>query len=419
MDRKHVVLERTRELLGGRMEEVLHTVRTDRAMLRGWEEPAHIRCVLRRSIREGSQTPTGDGAVLVQEMEFARTAGEPDRGQQRECLGQILEAGACALESMLHQHHPDLNASERLGLECILLLYARPALLLSQGQLGSVPSLWHVLESHREDIQMVQRGVGRLELMGHPECDWAGTACLVNETTVMTTRSIAQMCCENQGQIWNFRPGISAWMDFGCENEAMGNAGCRVRGIIGVHDKYDLALLEVEPSHQANPLVLGTCPSGDLAGRPIYMIGFPVHDSRRGEPETLCRIFRDTFGVKRVQPGHVCGSFRFGEVELLSHDCCSLGQWNGACIVDLETHQVIGMHLHNRFMQTGTAVPLFVLRDDPLMRRAGVTFSNTTRSDLGRMAQQLERLSRTRFWPDLCRTIETFYQKVCPTGQNR
>ena len=94
MDRKHFVLEKTRELFSSHLEEALQNVKQDRAMLRGWQEPAHIRSVLRRSINEQSTHSQENGSVAVaeQEMEFGRTAGEPDRGQQRECLGLILEA---------------------------------------------------------------------------------------------------------------------------------------------------------------------------------------------------------------------------------------------------------------------------------------------------------------------------------------
>jgi hypothetical protein len=71
------------------------------------------------------------------------------------------------------------------------------------------------------------------------------------------------------------------------------------------------------------------------------------------------------------------------------------------------------MHVTNRFLERGTAIPLYALRDDPLMTRAGVTFCEPRRTDMSRLTQQLERLSRTRHWQDLCQTIESFYERVC------
>ena len=91
-----------------------------------------------------------------------------------------------------------MNSQERLGLETVLLLYGRPSVEVNNDRLASVPPFWNVLEDQREDIEMAQRGVGRIELFGHPEYDWAGTAFLVNDTTLMTTRRTAEIFLENR-----------------------------------------------------------------------------------------------------------------------------------------------------------------------------------------------------------------------------
>ena len=64
-------------------------------------------------------------------------------------------------------------------------------------------------------------------------------------------------------------------MDYGCEPQRQASAGCKVRGMIGVHDRYDLALLEVEPSPEACPLVLSSIPPAEMRGRPVYMVSYP------------------------------------------------------------------------------------------------------------------------------------------------
>src|SRR5262249_22946738 len=141
---------------------------------------------------------------------------------------------------------PDLPPEERLGLEGVLLLYGRPALLVSQDRLASVPPFWDLLEDQREDIELAQRGVGRIGLLGHPEYDWAGTAFLVNETCLMTTRRTLEFFAENRGGNWIFRPGITAWMNYRTLYQQQPNAGYRIRSVFGVLESYDLALLEVE-----------------------------------------------------------------------------------------------------------------------------------------------------------------------------
>ena len=184
-----------------------------------------------------------------------------------------------------------------------------------------------------------------------------------------------------------------------------------------VHSNYDLALLEVEPPQgeaqfSPTPLVLAAQPPQQLEGRPVYLIGYPVRDARRNEPEPLTRIFRDVYNVKRIQPGVLRGLLQFRDVQLVQHDCATLGQSGGSCLVDLETQQVIGLHLTSRFLEPGVAIPLWLLRDDPLLTRNGVTFAQATTEDLHSTTEQIERLARSRYWNDVRGTIATYYQRA-------
>jgi Trypsin-like peptidase domain len=420
MDRRQLLVQRVREFFGDRLDDVLPMVRQDRQELRGWQEPAHVRAVVRRSIRAGTREgdPGEEAAerTAVAEFESARGAAEPDPGQQREATGQLLEAAAAGLDKVVRNDPNALGNEELLGLECALLIYARPAVLVRPAGLGSVPPFWNLLEDQREDIEMAQRGVGRIELLNHPEYDWAGTAFLVNDNLLMTTRRIAELFVENRGGSWQFRPGVTAWMNYRTAYQQVPNAGYRVRAVAGVHDRYDLALLEVERP-QVNgaapaPLAIAAEPPPNPDGRFVYLIGYPIRDARRNEPEAVARIFRDVYNVKRVQPGQLRGRFWFHEVELLRHDCAPLGQNPGAPLIDLETQQVIGLQTTSRYLEGGTAVPLYALRDDPLLRGAGVTFAEATSRDRQTVVEQLERLARSRYWNEAANVIANLYQQA-------
>src|SRR5262249_21514368 len=150
-----------------------------------------------------------------------------------------------------------------------------------------------------------------------------------------------ELFAEDRGGSWQFRPGITTWMDYRSPYQNVASAGYRVRSIVGVHEQYDLAVLEGEPPQQVNgsaptPLALAAEPRGRLEGRPVYLIGYPVRDARRNEPEPVARIFRDVYNVKRVQPGVIRSCFSFREVQLMQHDCGALGRTGGGCLVDLE-----------------------------------------------------------------------------------
>jgi hypothetical protein len=426
MDRRQTVVQRARDFFGDRLDDVLHMVREDRQTMRGWQEPAHVRAVVRRAVREeGGEVATTTQVTLNEDSvtdvsqvtyEFGRAAAEPDRGQQREATGQLLECGARALEKLTRNSN-DLSVEEAFGLEAVLLVYGRPALLVSQGRLATVPPFWNLIEDQREDIEVAQRGVGRIELFGHPELDWAGTGFLVSDNVLLTTRRVAELFSEFKDNRWQFRPGISTWMDYRSAYQSVSTAGFRVRNVIGVHNIYDLALLEVE-GPQINgqapiPLSLAATPPPFMDGRPVYLIGYPVRDARRTESEAISRIFRDVYNVKRVQPGVLRGEFSFSEVRFLRHDCAPLGNNSGAPILDLETHQVLGLQLAGRYLETSTAVPTYVLRDDPLFRSANVPFTEGTRQqERDRVVRQIERLARSRNWTETRNTIDNLYRRT-------
>ena len=77
------------------------------------------------------------------------------------------------------------------------------------------------------------------------------------------------------------------------------------------------------------------------------------------------------------------------------------------------------MQLTSRYLEAGAAIPLWVLRNDPLFERAGVTFAEATREDLAQTTSQIERLARSRYWSDVRNTIGAMYQRVFGTTNNR
>ena len=151
----------------------------------------------------------------------------------------------------------------------------------------------------------------------------------------------------------------------------------------------------------------------------MYMVGYPVRDARRNEPETLTRVFRDLYNVKRVQPGQLRGMLSFRNVQLMQHDCGLLGSSIGSCLFDLETHQLLGVQLTSRYLEPGTAIPLWTLRNDPLFRQAGVSFTESTRSDLQTTLSQLERLARSRYWNELRNAVGGLYERAFGNGNSQ
>jgi hypothetical protein len=121
------------------------------------------------------------------------------------------------------------------------------------------------------------------------------------------------------------------------------------------------------------PLALAAPEIGD-AEHLVYLIGYPATDNQGiTPPEVLTRIFGGIYEVKRLQPGTITAISK--ALPRFAHDCSTLGGNSGSCVVDLETHKVIGLHFSGSYRDTNYAVALWALTKDPLLVGAGVEFA--------------------------------------------
>lgn len=293
---------------------------------------------------------------------------------------QILEAGYRGLQKIRADgENADLEPVEHFGAEAIILLEDRPAILIQRGEFLQVPPKWSILEGRKDGINKATQSVGRIEVMGHPSYDWVGTGFLVADDVVMTNRHVADIFCHRppRTRTWRFKPGMSGRIDYMEEWGVLEKAEFEFSSVIGVHDVYDLALFRVwrtSPSGATplQPLTIASELPSTLAGRIVYTCGYPAWDGYRNDPVEMMRIFANIFNVKRLQPGELCGFD--GNRNIVEHNCSTLGGNSGSCVIDLEANLVVGLHFGGRYLETNKAVALWRLRDDPLLKKAGVNF---------------------------------------------
>jgi hypothetical protein len=302
---------------------------------------------------------------------------DPIAAATRRERARIVARGVDGLAKVAEGRERALNPEERLGMRAIILLEGRPAIVIKDGDFGPPPQGWARLAEHRERIREVIARSGRIEVRGHLNLEWLGTAFLVAPGTLMTNRHVAQELCLRDGEQWTFRPGLTTRVDFLRE---LGNAAAlefEITEVIGIHERHDLALLGVHSASSdgralPDPLGVAAREPANLPERDVYVVGYPALDTRRNEPAPIRRIFADVFDVKRLQPGRTVGYST--EYSAIQHDCSTLGGNSGSPVVDLETHQVIGLHFGGRYGVGNYAVALWELADDPLLRRGGLSF---------------------------------------------
>ncbi len=329
-------------------------------------EPEAARRTLAPGVRR-MYPPGGDkfGAGVETEQRRAVAAGT-------RALDKISKEGAAA----------KFEPEEKYGLEAIIHLWGRPAILIQDGRFFPPPAGWELLEPARAAIEETFKSVGRIEVPGHNRLEWIGTGFLVAEDVVMTNRHVAEVfSCRGDGGEWVFEPGVTPCIDYVEELGATTSFNFTIDEVIGIHDDFnvDLALLRVSPTSSEGeappePLTVAAESKGIEEGRKVYVVGYPAWDGRRNDPEPMMRIFSNIFNVKRLQPGEV------KEVQARSpsfgHDCSTLGGNSGSCVVDLETNQVIGLHFAGKYLKGNNAVALWKLTDDPLLTGANVNFAS-------------------------------------------
>ncbi|MFD3334819.1 trypsin-like serine peptidase [Streptomyces sp. NPDC058700] len=336
------------------------------------EVAARVRGDLEAEIAESTFELPADAAPAA---EFSRFA--------REERARVLEAGVSGLEKLAAHREDELDGDEAFGVEAIVLLEGRPAILVQRQDFAPQRDEWAVLDGQRPSIRESLARVGRVEVTGHPRLDWVGTAFLVGPRTVMTNRHVAVEFSRSQddgGAPWAFGYGMSARVDPAEEQPVDGvtpgaSAPYEITGIIGIHEDVDMAVLRVEPSVDGGlptPLAVAADAPASVPGRPVYVVGYPAWDGRRNEPESMRRIFMDVYNVKRLQPGMATEFIPGGLV--MKHDCSTLGGNSGSPVFDLGDHRVLGLHFGGRYRTGNLAVPLWELVDDPLLAAAEVNW---------------------------------------------
>lgn len=319
-----------------------------------------------------------DGArSLLKRMPTIDQLADIVRHQQEQIaeLQRTLTAGSIAPANRAVEKLQDagenasLTSEEASSLETIVLSAGRPALLVQNGTFAAPPSTWSILNDHRPAIDAVARSVGRVEVEGHAHFTWLGTAFLVAPTVAATAGYVARELYMGAATFGPhaLRQGLRAWVNFRAEVGSGVTDNCGITDVIGVHPSLDVAFLRLAADERAwsrLPLRIGD-PTRAGVESPVYLIGFPARDSRR-PPDIMEKVFGNIFDVKRLQPGRIVSV----EPATVKHDCSTLGGNGGSPLLDLSSHQVIGVHARGRHLEPGEAVRLDGLRQDPVWMRA-------------------------------------------------
>lgn len=316
------------------------------------------------------------------EAEFARSYKfiGPDPGEVEKTYGERTkqtENAKSALEEARKGSGARLTPEQRRAFEK-LFSDARPAIEVEKGSFIEPRGSWVRLEPHREGIERTLPSVGRIELEGH----WAGlvtagTGFLVSPSLIMTNRHVVENFAKPDTG-WRFDPGVAAQIDFGERSRSPASNEFRLSKVVGVHEKLDLALIRLDSEGRKlpDPLALAISRRQKRVGRYVYAVGYPgfnpIATAESGFEAP--KFFKNEFDIKRLSPGKVRKLQSWATT--FTHDCTTLGGSSGSPIIDLETHEVLGLHFTGKYLRANRAVELWRVADDPLVRKARLRFAS-------------------------------------------
>jgi endonuclease G len=274
-----------------------------------------------------------------------------------------------------------LDATDFHHLEAVVLPNGlRPSFDIAMDSYDNLPAVWQPLNDQRSAMQPLIRGIGRLNLSGHPSLPYAGTGFVVGDQTIMTNRHVAEFFVEGAGggASLHFTPGITASLDTKQEVASIEAVVLDITQPVIILDDWDAALLRVNSLPAGiKPLPLAATDPGASANRMAAVIGYPAMDPASDLTQQL-QIFRGVFNKKRMMPGRLMGRRQvqsFGkQVNSLAHDCTTLGGNSGSAVIDVDSGLVVGLHFAGDYLIANYAVPSWELASDSRMKDQGLSF---------------------------------------------
>jgi hypothetical protein len=275
-----------------------------------------------------------------------------------------------------------LEAQERVHLEAIVLPNGlRPAFDVLHDSFEDLPAAWQDVTARRAALEPLIKGIGRVNLAGHPSLSFVGTAFVVASDLLLTNRHVAEFFVEKAaaGGTLQFKAGLTGSLDFKQEVGSSATLPVALKAPVAILESWDAALLRVDglPA-QITPLPLAGAKPATVEGRLTAVIGYPAMDPSSDLIQQI-QIFRGAFNKKRLMPGRLMGlretTSIVGKVTALAHDCTTLGGNSGSAVIDVATSTVVGLHFAGEHLVANYSVPSWELTKEQAVTAAGITFA--------------------------------------------
>lgn len=300
---------------------------------------------------------------LGRELESKRA--QPETEAKARSIGPFAASTESLTESV------DIGApTDEILTEAVILRTGRPVLTIFENDVklnftDAESEIWRQrLIDAKNIIAGVIPSVGRIEVLNHPQLDWAGTGWFIDKNIIVTNRHVAELFGRNTGNGFIFRQSatgnnMGSAIDLLQEADNPNKWIFQVQKILHIEPEPgpDIAFMQVALAQGNPPPPLPLSNNGISVQSNVAVIGYPAKDSRMPEVDLMERIFGNVYNKKRLAPGQITNV----KPTQIFHDCSTLGGCSGSAVVDLATGRVAGLHFAGRFMEANFAVPASVI----------------------------------------------------------
>jgi hypothetical protein len=334
---------------------------------RAWSDMAAIRA------RRSKHLPLSDADVTTLNLARQIVSGVIDQRlgfpEAHRLRAEIILLLPKPTEEDKAQRVGDLAAAEPetapppenpMELEAIISTQTRPALEVTKTRIAVTDAGMWAGELREDDAKVLSAAaaVGFLRGGRRTELPFSGTGFVVGRDMIATADYVIDFLAGTKRLGPLEGPAVEFVVADGVGSAA--SDSFRVTEILallpGDAARPRMAILRVPRLEAAGHKPIKIAAPGDLpAGMKIGVLGFPSFDAR--VPQIILQqVFRNSFGEKRLMPGQIIEpTGGGGEGADLSHDAATIGGVGGGPIINLETGEVIGIHLGGTVIDTGKA----------------------------------------------------------------
>ena len=137
-------------------------------------------------LRDGIKPPDVERMVASAPMKLAASAAAkgilPGRSQG---VAGVASESARVWDRL--SRNLELSNKDYLHLESIILPALRPAFDIENDSYPNLPANWQPLNDQRPRMEELIKGIGRIDLVGHPSLTFVGTGFVCSDTCLITT----------------------------------------------------------------------------------------------------------------------------------------------------------------------------------------------------------------------------------------